>query len=583
MAFRQPTLAPPTRHVSQAGLEHPTPTAIPLLRQKAFEESQEWVLFPQAQARSSTQTRTTYTEDTRRTAGLSRLSDFGSLNTAARTGQEEEDNGAIEDDGELDSLDDGLQAFQEPSTHWIPRHLDTSNSILPTHDGLGTFPASSPPVQEQLWRFEQYNPRKRPAEHQRRRSSVQRRLDANTDDDGGGLDGERMERIEKWRMEQSRILVDEIEKETRRNRTSNKNERVGSAAEVMGRNGVIEDFGDVTPTVHKQDTAENSVETPEAEDSESFWQRITRRVIRDLMGLDDAVLSIIFGESLPEDRPSKRPSSAPSAPNLANSDAPPATWRGVGWESHLLDRLARELGVLVQQLSDHPGASGTALNPSKFHYAGIPITTPSAFPTLPKTATAIPVDDAAGLNSTSSPHFKPTLQDHLHRPTSADSTHAALWGIEEEPPAPSAIQDREYWERTPDLKTIFRFLHTRFTSSRLSFPAAKTTNIATSNTPDSLRRAAIIRQHHPLVSRAIPHGRRREAGSHHQIYLHHLRGGSSAAMSSAHWRRPESSCGSVSVWRARSGGSRNYWDLGGSVGSGSFMANMGAMGASGEV
>lgn len=586
MAFRQPTFAPPARHVSPPQPEHHTAPALPVPQQKAFEDSQEWVLFPQAQARSSSQTLTTYTEDTPRTAGLSRLSDFGSLNTATRSRQEEEDNdsaddGAIDDDEELDSLDDGLQAFQEPSTYWSSRHLDESNSVLPTHDGLGTFPASSPPVQEQLWRFEQYNPRKRTAEHHRRRSSVQRRLDAVTSADGVGIDVERMERIEKWRMEQARILLDEIEKETRRNRTSHVIERTGSLVDVIGQDGVIKDSDNLTPTTHKQGTIDNPAENPGIEDSESFWQRITRRVIRDLMGLDDAMLSVIFGESLLEDRPSKRPSSAPHPTAL---DASLATAHGAGWEGRLLDRLARELGILVQQLSDHPGAFSTALNPAKLDYAGIPVNTPSTSPVLPKGRTIMRADDVTASDSNSSPHFTPTLQDHQHRrPTSSDSTHAALWGIEEESPAcPSAVQDREYWERTPDLKTIFRFLHTRFTSSRLSLPTAKPTNIATSSTPDSLRRAAIIKQHHPLVSRAVAHGRRRDAGHHHQ-YPHHFRSSSSAAVSSAHWRRAESSCGSASVRRARSGGSRNYWDLGGSVGSGSLTASMGGMGGWGEV
>lgn len=583
MAFRQPTFAPPARQISQTQPEYHTSTPVPSPQQRALEDSQEWVLFPQAQARSSTQTQTTYTEGTPRTAGLSRLSDFGSLNTAAKSGQGEEDNvstneGAIEDDEELDSLDDGLQAFQEPSPYWSSRQLDASNSILPTHDGLGTFPASSPPVQEQLWRFEQYNPRKRPAEHQQRRSSVQRRLDAATNADNLGIDSERLERIEKWRMEQSRVLLDEIEKETRRNRRSHGNGRAGSVTDVIGEDGVLKDSGNLAPTNNKHELNENPAESLNKQDNDSFWQRVTRRVIRDLMGIDDVVLSVIFGESLPEDRPSKRPSGAP-APNSVAPELSTSTSRGVGWKGRLLDRLTRELGILVQQLSDHPGAFTTALNPSKLDYAGIPITSPI----LPKPTTTTPQDDFTPLNSSSSLQFTPTLQNHdpHHRPASSDSTHAALWGIEEE--SPSAIQDREYWERTPDLKTIFRFLHSRC-SSCLASPASKPANIATSSTPDSLRRAAIIRQHHPLVSRSLAQGRRGDTS----YYIHHqhhnyFRSSSSAAMSSAaaaaQRRRAESSCGSVSVRRARSGGSKNYWDLrGGSVGSGSLMASMGGWG-----
>lgn len=82
---------------------------------------------------------------------------------------------------------------------------------------------------------------------------------------------------------------------------------------------------------------------------------------------------------------------------------------------------------------------------------------------------------------------------------------------------------------------------------------------------DNAKRTAIIRQHHPLVARAhrSPVLLRRDSRIIH--------------------RRPASSCASESVKSSRrsvirSASSRNYWDLGGSMGSGSLLASGGAWG-----
>lgn len=411
---------------------------------------------------------------------------------------------------------------------------------------------------------------------------MQGRLDAAEEDDATSIEVERRERIEKWRMEQSRLLMDEIEKETRRRRASFTSQRVGHAPATAPLEQVIED----TINAHIGDnvaTAPLNACPPATEDSETFWQRVTRRVIRDFIGFDDNLLSIIFGESLPAENPvSSHSYLVPSSSTRLDNFVPPPSICS-GWERRLLDRLVRELGILVQQLSVHPGAFSVPYNPSTTDYAGMPITAPTSSRTQTKSH-APSVNTAA---TTTNPHsfdFQPTLRNaEVLPPTStADSTHAALWGIEEEP-APILEDDRDYWEQTPDIKTVFRFLHNRLTSQRRPATTSKPPlNIATTSTPDSLRRAAIIRQYHPLVFRAAAAWEQRHGHARRHGLLRGRSGCSCASSIGGSVRR------GVGL-RAGSLGSssRNYWDIGGStVGSGGGSAigvGGGGMGAWGEV
>lgn len=582
MAFRQPAFAPISRPATAQEPERNATVTILSPLHKELDQSQEWILFPSAQAHSTTLTQTASTERTPRTAGLSRLSDFGSL--AARSEQEKDaacaaTDGSIEEDGELDSLDEGLHAFQEPSNQQRSGYFDQSGSILPRHDGLGTFPASSPPIQEQLWHFEQYNPRKRSINgHVRRRSSVQRRLDAVEEHDAVFLEGERRERIEKWRMEQSKAFLDEVEKETRRRRRSSAlGQRPERAPSTIGLERIIKESVEIQTGQLGTHEPKGPATQTSLED-ESFWQRITRRVIRDFVGLDDAMLSVVFGESLPVEQPLGSAPTGFASSKFIRFDPSLHPTAPTSWEGCLLDRISRELGILVQQLSDPPGASSIlpSFDPSTSDYAGMPVTVPTSSKSqarLHRPTANLPTTTSASFA------FNPTLQDAaLVTPTtSADSAHAALWGIEEEPASGLERNERDYWEQPADLKTVFRFLHTRFTAERRPSPSTKPAiNTATTSTPDSLRRAAIIRQYHPLVSRAATAWEQR----HGHARRHSLLRG-----------RSGSSCASSIVGSARRGpaglrgsslasSSRNYWDIGGSgVGS----AISGGVGAWGEV
>jgi hypothetical protein len=641
MAFRQPQHRPqPSRQLSlpqPADQPEVTHTQASSPRKRGLEESEEWVLFSPGTAPSVTEkTHTTSTERTPRTAGLSRLSDFGSLDTAARSDQideEDDDDDDITEHGtepdeeaELDSLDDGLHAFHEPSEYSsqgaAPR-LDTSGgTVLPTHDGLGSFGDNSAAIQQQLWQFEQrYTPKRKV----RRTSSVQRTLDALEDVEELSQESDRMRRIEKWRLEQSRALLEEIERETRRmrrmSRVSTARSRTDSVANVQTKsetNVSVSAASMPKPTEAPPPPVVADEQPSSDNESESFWQRFTQRVIRDLIGIDENILSIILGESLPEEVATQQP--VPSEPQLSieklisleNREALVPIERT--WQHRLLERIARELGILVHQLSSHPGAFSTYLQTQEVPaYAGLPNTTMMAYGT-----SSDPTTYGFARRSSGSPTdvvFNPTLQ-------AQQRSEASLWGIEEEPdelyepanlpPPPAAgeavrlAQEREYWERELDVKMVFTFLKSRFSSrpsspvqdnipppivAGLSLPTEPTdlrrasvlSHASSSGIPSSARRAALIKQHHPLTSRNLDTSNRRNSLSHRH-HLHHFQHGAQPGPTAAVLRnrvgKTGSSCASQSTKKSRkSGSSRNYWDIGGSVGSGPA----GSVGVWGEV
>lgn len=513
-----------------------------------IEDSQEWVLFTPSTAESST-TRT----GTDHTIGLSVRASDASLNTAGRSGRL--GSSVLEDeateDGDLDSLDDGLHAFRDPPLYPSTSH-QTQGPLLPTHDGLGTFPASSPPVLEQLWQHEQFNPKRKHDGLHRRPSSIQRRLDTIDEMEAQANEEKRM-RIEKWRLEQSQALMEEVERETRRR--FRRGSRVSSNEDSF-----LSVNGDLLGSTPKQSNY-LPISSGEAADDEPFWRRITRRFIRDVVGIDEPLLSVIFGESLPEDVESRPPSSGGTLPTILEQ-GPEDQTRDDSWRDRLLQRIAQELGVYVHQLTPHPGAF-TSYSSSP-DYAGMPVSLAPRTSTTPEMSEAARIPTRETAASALTPNFPPTVRD---------VTHAENWGFEEEPastssPLESAMnlqKERAYWERELDLKMVFRYLKDRFVpkSSTPAQPQQATQQVV----EDAATRAAIIRQHHPLVARAHRSPVRTRKDSRASL------------------RRPQSSCASESVLSsrkaslARSSSSRNYWDIGGSVNSGtSILASGGAWG-----
>jgi hypothetical protein len=594
MAFRQQQRPQSARQISYHAPDRVADTTTTVQQPKrALEASEEWVLFSPTAPSTTARTHTTSTERTPRTAGLSRFSEFGSLDTAAQSDQEGDHGSFLGTEEELDSLDDGLHAFHEPSDYGAPagRLLQSGETVLPTHDGLGEFQPDAT-MQEHMWQFER--PRRRAA---RRRSSVQRHFTTLDAADDGNQEHDRRQRIEQWRLEQSKALLEEIEKETRRRRRMSTFSAARSQVD-----STRQDTTSKVPSSAPPIAVAQSVSSDEGTENMSLWQRITRRVIRDLIGLDEDTLSVIFGESLPEEAHTPTPGSPVEfSVDKALQDAgiDPSTLSEDDWQTRLLERVAQELGTLVHQLSEHPGAFSTyQRTQSAPEYAGLTSTTFNPTPTTDLNLSR-PVSSQPTTDSPASAHFAPTFQQTPHT-----YSEASLWGIEEEPaeadpldsfrapPATTAniaedlVREREYWERELDVKMIFSFLVKRFTSRRssISSPTRRAASapslsaIGTDEGVDSARRAAIIRQHHPLVSgttgRGLPtssSSQPRETKRKDATYRTYY----NPSASLRHQKlRSNSSCASQSTKKSKrsSNSARNYWDLGGSVGSGSVLA-----------
>lgn len=538
MAFQQPTLHRQSTHQIPTA---PSTHSIP--RQQAQpSESQEWILFsPESQAESST-----HHTDITQTAGLSRASELGYLNSATRSGRPGSsviDEEATED-AELDSLDDGLHAFREPALYPFPSH-QTNGPVLPAHDGLGSFQASSAPVLEQLWQHEQFNSKRKHAGHHRRPSSVQRHLNTIDELDAQANEEKRL-RIEKWRIEQSQALMEEVEKETRRR--SRHSSTLPSNLEVSVEDifGTTPKQSDFTPPPLSRPSPPSTM-TEEEPENEPFWRRITRKFIRDIIGIDEPLLSVILGESLPGEATPRAASPQPEAEKTTPKDIEEDSLLDAYWRDKLLQRIARELGVFPSQLTPHPGAF-TTYSTYTPDYAGMPV----SLSQKPSSAdsTMVMQSTLPSFASSLGPNFPPTLRD---------DAHAESWGYEEESATAGLAssldlrKEREYWEKELDVKMVFRYLRDRFTSRHNVKPSQP----PTFHKDNSAHRAAIIRQHHPLVNR--PHKSPARIRRDSRLSA----------------RRPSSSCASESLKGSRkasvlrSGSSRNYWDLGGSVGSGS--------------
>ncbi|OQE20385.1 hypothetical protein PENSTE_c013G02838 [Penicillium steckii] len=584
MAFRVPTQAP-RRRTSYSTPQRPPPLDIPPSpKEQQEEDTAQWVLFS-----PTARTHTTSTDKTR-TAGASQLSDFDSLDTATRSaagpeidpeGDEALDDQLDEDGTELDSLDDGLHAFRAPSlSPTSPARVDDQGqpTLLPAHDGLGSFQASSQLAQDQLWQHEQYNPNRRPYSRHRRHSSVQRHLDT-VDEDQPDVERERWQRIEQWRMDQSRALLQEIHRETRRRRSSRASQiTIPRSVEDVSPARIVEAHSEVVSAAKEEEIKDVT------DLDESFWRRITRRVIRDLIGIDDELLSVILGESLPQDEDSSpKPSEDLDMETVLAREPEPDHTDSPLWQSHILQRIARELGILVNQLCEHPGAFTSYYQMTKSissEYAGMSLDklAESSDAQRANASTTQVSTDTPIADSMPSPQFIPTLHD-------ANREHEAQWGIEDDDPTAPGVdttsestrlhQEQEYWERGLDVMMVFRYLRTRF-SRRGYMPADKyTPSQPPRHTQDASRRAAIIRQHHPLVARAHSRSQTQTRRTSQYSVISGPAGVSSPLLR-PHLRRPSSSCASqsaklsaISSRRTLTGSSRNYWDIGGSVESGS--------------
>lgn len=624
MAFHQPTrqIAQRINRLGPASAASETRAPTPPVSQSR-DESQTWVLFSPATDAGTSTSYLSSVQDDQPTPGRSRISDIGSLQTIAHSENQSyepvnsdlEDDDVTEDDAELDSLDSHLPEFLARGQQGVSQSIP----ILPGHDGLGSFRIDTQvlasDMQEQMYQFERYNPRR----IKRRRESLE--LGQLALENEEAQEAIRRRRIEEWRLEHSRILLEEIQKETRRRREStvsaltNRLRRgsqvsVDPAADEATLSTVGEPTSDASTAGtewHDQDASEFNMGASEGEDT-GTWSSITRNVIRDLMGIDDKLLCVLFGEALPDeldldndDLSSTPKASAPDAAFQGNDS-------GSTWQVRVLDRIARELGQLVNQLSSHPhpGAFSTyaRVQQQALPYAGLPAIPEATAAPAPSVVTADTdgvLDTKPTLASSSQldsstmpkmPQFKPTLHPIPHsQPMDIPRARSLETATEPDTAHVSGTFTQQEWEQDLDIKLVFRYLRNRFTSSRTATAQSTSQNhLHSTVSPDvaSARAAARVRQHHPLVG-VRPHQRRtsfKVSGGpsvpSQVVHIHHGRHGSSCASQST---RRSGRRGSLSVSSSRHS-SRPYWDIGagpGSIGTGSMIASTGPMGSWGEV
>ncbi|KAM0555008.1 hypothetical protein ACHAPJ_006356 [Fusarium lateritium] len=568
MAFHQPTRQSVQRVVRPPVDEQELPRRdAPITQERQPEESQTWVLF--APTDVTTTSYLTETDQSLKTPGRSRVGDLGSLNSAAKSEVDSRHSASTsavddEDDGELDSLDGHLPGFRSiPAVQYQQQdEHQGSVPVFPGHDGLGSFhldqPTLSAEVQEHIYQFERFNPRR---QYQRKESFDLRQLDVEHDQ---VHEQEKRQRIEEWRLEHSRVLLGEIQRETRRRRLSQAStHRRPSSNVVPVPSHPAFDVESDNMTWHD----EEAMETPA--ESEGFFSKVTRRFLRDVVGMDERSISIFLGETVPEDNEDL--SSTPRASQHLAWESQQHTNREE-WQLDILEKMSRELGSFVSHISHHPGAFSTytRVQQMPLPYAGLPII-PESNSSHSATDNIRPTEP----EHASFPQFKPTIQTSSH----PIDIHGRSANLSAEPPQASR-QDtpmsntftQEEWEKDLDMKLVFRYLRSRFMPRNSNPPPSTPAHLATSNSQDTAAKLARVRQHHPLISRMRPAAERRTFKS--------TTPGSPVAI------RHPSSCASQSTRRSArrsSVSSRHYWDIGGSLGTGSVIASNGPMGSWGEV
>ncbi|KAH6609537.1 hypothetical protein Trco_002883 [Trichoderma cornu-damae] len=572
MAFQQQPTRPAAQRAARSavgslGLSRPSARST---QEQEPEEAQTWVLF----SPPTDVTTTSYlTEDEHdqspETPGRSRLSDLGSLNTVARTGsaaaaaarndeaQSSQLSAAVDesqaDDAELDSLDGHLPGFRSfpPSSFAMP--------VLPAHDGLGSFHVDQPTLgldaQDHIYQFERFNPRR-----------VRRRLNSLDEaqfelEQAQVQEAEKRARIEAWRLEHSRIILEEVQREARRSRMMQQ-KRVVSQKPAPG----VEEVTDAEDmTWHEEDP---DTHPEDKDDGEGLITRITRKVLRDLLGIDDKILSVVLGGPLLGDE--EELSRTPRPPERGHGQEPPASASEESWHMHILETVSRELGLLVNHLSKHPGAFSTY---SRVHQAPLPY---AGLPAIPETADAR--TSSSGRTAADNagegvfPEFRPTMRP-APRPTDGPPQRSRVADALLHDVSMDDTFTQEEWEKDIDIKLVFRYLVSRFTSRpEPTLSAEMTSRPVPAKPQDAAAKAARVRQHHPLTSRTRPNERRAfkaTAPSSPVAMRHHSSYASQSTRRSA---------------RRSSVSSRHYWDIGGSIGTGSVIAAPNApMGSWGEV
>ncbi|KAI9889874.1 MAG: hypothetical protein M1814_004709 [Vezdaea aestivalis] len=515
--------------------------------QSNLEPQQEWVLFSPT---SNTHKSSLQAASTDKGAGLSHFSEVDSLISTTKTHEEGQPWSLDENEGDLDSLDGQLHAFDQPDRNDRSNDLDQSGgAFLPGHDGLGMFTNSGLFERDGLFRGRRAD-----------QSNVEG-LQSSNGTTALSEESERIRRIQEWRMEHSRIVLDETEKESKKRRSSQvttslrdiqeEEDTLGSSMNTSTSNKVPRLDG------HSSKASFHDFDSPTPTLGESLWQRITTRLLKSLVGLDRSLLSLIIGDSSLTDLDPQF--SNPS--ELQNYSHILASQRETTWEDRLFERIARELGIIA---AHHPSDSPTtaAAYPYPENRTKHAELSPSLERDLPPPETQRPSAASQAPRTPSTPHFAPTL------PFSVDKSSLFSSPPIQHPDHDLAFE-RDYWERDLDVKMVFGFIRRRFSSAANNAPSATARPTSQGNplTMPAAARAALIRAQHPLASRG-------------QEAVHQRRRSGSARLGRGLVAR-RSSCRSLSVRSSSiSGSSRNFWDLGGSVGGAS--AGGAGVGAWGE-
>lgn len=574
MAFQQQPNRPAVQRAARSavGSQGLSRRSARSAQEQEADEAQTWVLFsPPTDITTTSYLTEDEHDESLETPGRSRLSDLGSLNTIARTGsaaaaatgrndeaQSSQLSAAVDeslaDDAELDSLDGHLPGFRS-----FPRN-SFAMPVLPAHDGLGSFhldqPALGLDAQEHIFQFERFNPRR-----------IRRRLNSFDEaqfelEQAQVQEAEKRARIEAWRLEHSRIILEEVQREARRSKMFQQKRAVAQkpAPKAEEATDTTEDM-----TWHEEDP---DTHPEDKEDSEGLITRITRKVLRDILGIDEKLLSIVLGGDLLSDEELSR---TPRASGHGHDQEASDSESEESWHMRILETVSRELGLLVNHLSKHPGAFSTY---SHIHQVPLPY---AGLPAIPEAAARTSSAGHTAADKASEclfPEFRPTVRSGprtTNRPPLRSTASEAL--LQDVPMDDTFTQ--EEWERDIDIKLMFRYLVSRFTSRPEPAMAAEmTTRPVPAKPQDAAAKAARVRQHHPLTSRTRPNDRRAFKAT---------------APSSPVAMRHHSSCASQSTRRSArrsSVSSRHYWDIGGSIGTGSMIAAAApnaAMGSWGEV
>ncbi|KAG5970783.1 hypothetical protein E4U55_001456 [Claviceps digitariae] len=570
MAFQQPTRQAAARAARRLSIQDesiafpPRPSST----ERQIEGSQTWVLFSPPTDVTTT-SYLTESEHSLETPGRSRLSDLGSLNTVARSEELSviqpssvlsavNDDAEGDEDAELDSLDSHLPDFRSvPGLNLSQPGQQHTTPVFPSHDGLGSFRLDRPVIgtdaQDQIYEFEKFNPRK-----------IRRTLDTfdhtHLPVNPGEVfpqQEEKRQRIEAWRLEHSRILVDEFQRETRR--------RQKSLASIHRSKGSPDAEAD-NLSWHDEDAIQTS-----DDDQETLVTSITRKIVRQYFGIDDTMLSILLGEELPAEYEELLALTAHGYPSHAQQHMAAPTNQSP-WQIRLIERLSREIGLLVHHLSPHPGAFVTysMMQRMALPYAGLSVIPESCDVGMAASRTAPSEASQAFV-----PEFQPTMDDRQYQPADLASRKSGGDDQTEDVDMAGGHFSKEEWEKSLDIKLVFRYLVSRFTSRSDTSPQPPSATHATTPTQqENAAKIARIRQHHPLTTRSSRPAERRSFN---------------VTPTSPVALRHQSSCASQSTkhsTRRSSCSSRHYWDIGGSLGTGSVIASngpMGPMGSWGEV